>query len=349
MKSIEIGSQRIGDGMPCFVIAEAGVNHNGDLGLAKKLVDAAKQAGADAVKFQTFRAEKLVSATAPKAEYQMRTTDTDESQFAMIKALELSEEMHQELLGHCQQLDILFLSSPFDESTADFLDDLGMQAYKVPSGEITNLPFLAHLARKQKPIILSTGMSTLAEVETAVVVIQEEADVPIVLLHCVSNYPAAPVDINLRAMATMRQAFSVPVGYSDHVPENEISFAAVAMGACVVEKHFTLDRNLPGPDHQASLEPEELAQLVKGIRNIESAFGDGRKRPAESEKNTAAVARKSLVAARDILPGEIISADMLSVKRPGSGLSPSDLSLLIGRKTKQRIAADSLLQLEDLA
>lgn len=348
MEQIRIDSYRIGSSVPCFIIAEAGVNHNGDIMLAKQLIDAAKQAGADAVKFQTFTAEKLVSVAAPKAAYQKRTTDAAESQFAMIKALELSREAHFELLDYCRQQEILFLSSPFDESTADFLEELGVQAFKVPSGEITNLPFLEHLARKEKPIILSTGMSTLAEVEAAVQAIQSTGDASIVLLHCVSNYPAAPADINLRAMITMQQAFSVPVGYSDHVPENEIAFAAVALGACVIEKHFTLDRQLPGPDHQASLEPSELKLLVQGIRKVESALGDGRKRPTASELDTANIARKSLVAARDILPGEYIVANMLTVKRPGTGLAPSFLSLLVGRKARVKIESDSLLALEDL-
>lgn len=348
MANIAIDSYQIGADAPCFIIAEAGVNHNGDLDLAKKLIDAAKQAGADAVKFQTFTAEKLVSAAAPKAGYQLRTTDAGESQFAMIKALELSRAAHFELLNYCRQQDILFLSSPFDESTADFLEGLGIEAFKVPSGEITNLPFLEHLARKGKPIILSTGMSTIGEVETAVQTIQTAGNLSIVLLHCVSNYPAAPADINLRAILTMQRAFSVPVGYSDHVPENEIAFAAVALGACVIEKHFTLDRQLPGPDHQASMEPEELAQLVSGIRKVEVALGDGRKRPAGNELDTAAVARKSLVAARDIQPGEVFDVQMLTVKRPGTGLPPAFLKLLVGRKARVKIDADRLLRLEDL-
>lgn len=348
MAVIEVGSYRVGTDAPCFIIAEAGVNHNGDLKLAKKLIDAARKAGANAVKFQTFRAEKLVSTSAPKAAYQQRTTDAAESQLAMIKALELSEEAHRELLEYCQQQGILFLSSPFDESTADFLEQLGVPAFKVPSGEITNLPFLNHLARKGKPIILSTGMSTIGEVEAAVQVIQAAGNPEIALLHCVSNYPAAAKDINLRAMQTMQQAFSLPVGYSDHVPENEIAFAAVAMGACVVEKHFTLDRKLPGPDHQASSEPKELANLVRGIRNVEAALGDGRKRPAASELDTANVARKSLVAAREIQPGEIIDSQMLAVKRPGTGLQPVFLPQLIGRKARVKIECDSLIVLEDL-
>ncbi len=345
---MEIDGYCVGEGVPCFIIAEAGVNHNGDLALARQLIAAAKQAGADAVKFQTFSAEKLVSASAPKAEYQMRTTAAAQSQLAMIKALELSRDAHRELLEYSRQQQILFLSSPFDESTADFLEELGMPAFKIPSGEITNLPFLAHLARKGKPLILSTGMSNLAEVEVALQTIQGAGDPAVVLLHCVSNYPAAAVDINLRAMQTMRQAFCVPVGYSDHVPQNEIAFAAAALGACVIEKHFTLNRQLPGPDHQASLEPDELAHLVGGIRNVEAALGDGRKRPTASELNTAEVARKSLVAARDIRPGEVIDLQMVSVKRPGTGLVPSFLPQLVGRKARVKIALDQLILLEDL-
>ena len=271
-----IDGRLVGRGQPCLIIAEAGVNHNGSLDLACELVDAARAAGADAVKFQTFKAERLVSVAAPKAAYQKRTTGAEESQLEMIRKLELSETDHRRLLARCREQGILFLSSPFDEQSADFLDELGLSAFKIPSGELTNLPFLAHLAGKGRPLILSTGMACLAEVEAAVQTIAEVGPVPVALLQCVSNYPADPADVNLRAMDTLAVAFGVAVGYSDHVPGNEVAFAAVARGACIVEKHFTLDRSLPGPDHQASLEPDELAALVRGIREIGRASCRGR-------------------------------------------------------------------------
>lgn len=347
-ETFAIDGRPVGPGQPCLIIAEAGVNHNGSLELACALVDAARAAGADAVKFQTFKAERLVSAAAPKAAYQQRTTGAAESQLEMIRKLELGEAEHRQLLAHCRQRGILFLSSPFDEQSADFLAELGMSAYKVPSGELTNLPFLAHLARKGRPLILSTGMAYLGEVEAAVRTIAASGPVPLALLQCVSNYPADPADVNLRAMDTLTAAFGVPVGYSDHVPPNEVAFAAVARGACIIEKHFTLDRDLPGPDHQASLEPEELAALVRGIRAVEAALGDGRKQPAASEADTAAVARKSLVAARDLPAGSVLEAGLIAVKRPGSGLPPVMLQHLLGRRTRVDIPRDALLALEDL-
>lgn len=345
---VQIDKFKLGKDRPCFIIAEAGVNHNGDLELARQLIAAAKRAGADAVKFQTFKAESLVSANAPKAEYQRQTTGADESQATMIKRLELSREAHQVLLQYCQQQGILFLSSPFDEASVDFLDTLGIAAYKIPSGEITNLPFLGHVASKNRPVILSTGMATLKEVAQAVQILQGAGCQQLILLHCVSNYPADPADVNLRAMDTMAEAFSVPVGYSDHVLNNEVAFAAVARGACLIEKHFTLDRQLPGPDHQASLEPAELKTLVQGIRHIQLALGDGEKKPADSEADTAAVARKSLVAACDIAAGEVLTAEQIAIKRPGTGLPPNQKNSLIGKKTKGFVAKDSLFSIEQL-
>ncbi|MGD0516141.1 MAG: N-acetylneuraminate synthase [Thermoguttaceae bacterium] len=348
VKIIEIGGKKVGLDQPCFIIAEAGVNHNGDLDMALQLVEAARAVGADAVKFQTFRAEKLASALAVKASYQVETTGAAESQLQMLKRLELSPQSHSDLIAHCRGQGIIFLSSPFDEESADFLETLQVPAFKIPSGEIVNIPFLSQVARKGKPIILSTGMATLGEVETAVNTIREAGNPGLVLLHCVSNYPAAPADVNLRAMQTMAKAFQVPVGYSDHVLGNEVAFAAVAMGACVVEKHFTLDRNLPGPDHRASLEPDELTALVQGIRTVEKALGDGCKRPAASEADTAAAARKSLVAAKDILAGTVLSLDMIAVKRPGTGLPPSMSDFVLGRKLRRNVAKNSLLTLDDL-
>lgn len=345
-RPIKIAGRLIGPRRPCFIIAEAGVNHNGDLALAKQLVDAAVTAGADAVKFQTFKAERLASASAPKAAYQLQTTDRSESQLEMLRRLELSEPAHRALMAYCQEWRILFLSSPFEEESADVLEQLGVCAFKIPSGELTNLPFLEHVARKGKPMIVSTGMSTLAEVEQAVQAIRQMKNSQVVLLHCVSDYPADPSDANLRAMQTMADAFKVPVGYSDHTPGIEVALAAVALGACVIEKHFTCDRTLPGPDHRASLEPDELRRLVQGIRMVESALGDGRKAPVPREANTAAVARKSLVAARDIPAGSLLTEESIAIKRPGTGLPPAMLPSLVGRKTLRDIPVDTLLTLE---
>ena len=347
--SIEIASHRIGQGQPCFFIAEAGVNHNGSLEMAQQLVDVAAGAGADAVKFQTFRAEKLATASAPKAVYQMRTVDSEETQFEMLRRLELSPEMHRAIMDHCREKDILFLSSPFDEESADLLDDLGVAAFKIPSGEITNLPLLSHVARKGKPMIVSTGMADLGEVAAAVRAIDKAGNREVVLLQCVSNYPADPADANLRAMHTMSTAFYLPTGYSDHTDGIEVAIAAVAMGACVIEKHFTLDRSLPGPDHMASVEPDELAGLLRGIRMVEAAMGHGRKEPAPSEADTANVARKSLVAARDIPAGAILTGDLIAVKRPGTGLPPAMQPYLAGRSAKAPIPEGTLLTLDMLA
>jgi len=348
-RSLDIAGRRIGPGQPCFIIAEAGVNHNGSLEIARQLVDVAAQACADAVKFQTFKAEKVISPQTPKAAYQLQTTGDGESQLDMVKRLELPFDAFRELYAYCQDKDILFMSTPFDEDSADFLADLGVAVFKIPSGEITNLPFLAHVARKGKPMIVSTGMSYLGEVEAAVRTIEEAGNHDFVLLHCVSNYPADPADVNLRAMQTMAMAFGVPVGYSDHTPGIEVALAAVALGACVIEKHFTLDRSLPGPDHRASLEPDELTALVRGIRTVESALGHGRKEPAASEVNTAAVARRSLVAARDIPAGTMLTKELIAIKRPGTGLLPAMRSYLVGRTIRVPVPAGTLLTLEMLA
>ena len=346
---INIASRLVGPGHPCFVIAEAGVNHNGSLEVALNLVDVAAGAGADAVKFQTFKAERLVTPAAPKAEYQLRTTDASESQYEMIRRLELSPEMHRAVMGHCRERNILFLSSPFDEESADLLQQLGVAAFKIPSGEITNLPLLVHVARKGKPMIVSTGMADLSEVAAAVRVIEGEGNHDVVLLQCVSNYPADPADANLRAMHTMAAAFDLPVGYSDHTTGIEVALAAVALGACVIEKHFTLDRGLPGPDHLASLEPQELTALVRGIRTVAAALGHGRKEPAASEANTADVARKSLVAARDIPAGAVLTEELIAIKRPGTGLPPAMRPYLAGRTARLPIPEGTVLTLEMLA
>ena len=347
--AFNIAGHRIGPGHPCFIIAEAGVNHNGKVELAHRLIDVAVEAGADAVKFQTFTTEMVLSRDAPKAEYQIRTTGADETQFEMIKRLELPPEAFGMLKGYCEERNILFMSSPFEEGSADLLDDLGVVAFKIPSGEITNLPFLAHVARKNRPMIVSTGMSKLGEVETAVRIINDAGNRELALLQCTSNYPAKPEDANLLAMRTMEQAFGFPTGYSDHTLGVEVPLAAVALGACVIEKHFTLDRNLTGPDHRASLEPEELAAMVRSIRVVEAAMGDGSKRPAASEADTTAVARKSLMAARDIPAGTVLTEKLVTIKRPGTGLPPAMRPHLVGRTLRESVAAGALFSLEMLA
>jgi N,N'-diacetyllegionaminate synthase len=331
-----------------FIIAEAGVNHNGSFDLAMQLVDAAQASGADAVKFQTFRAERLATADAHKAAYQERTTAGSESQFEMLRRLELSEEAHKMLLKHCRQSGIQFLSSPFDLPSVDFLHSLDVPCFKVPSGEITNHPLLRSVARTGRPVILSTGMSTLGEVEEAVQVLQSAGTSELTLLHCVTEYPAPFAEVNLRAMHTLRTAFGLPVGYSDHTPGIEIAIAAVSLGAVVIEKHFTLDRALPGPDHAASLEPAELGQMVAAIRHVEEALGTGIKAPAPCELPNLSVARKSVVAARNLPAGHRLTPDDLDVKRPGNGLAPKFLQALIGRTLRVDVRRDELITWDHL-
>ena len=332
-----------------FIIAEAGVNHNGSLELALQLVDAAKASGADAVKFQTFRAESLASRFAHKAAYQERTTAGAESQFEMLQRLELDAADHRSLMEHCKEIGIQFLSSPFDEQSADLLAEMDLPLYKVPSGEITNLSFLEHIARKGKPIILSTGMSTLGEVEEAIGVLRSAGGDKLTLLHCVTEYPAPYEEINLRAMQTLKTAFRLPVGYSDHTPGIEVAIAAVALGAEVIEKHFTLDRSLPGPDHASSLEPEELRRMVSAIRHVEVAIGDGVKVPTKSELANISVARKSVVAARSLSAGHLLTPSDLAIKRPGNGIAPKLFSTLIGRALRKNVGKDDVIQWESLA
>ena len=348
MKMVRIGDRLVGEGKPCFIIAEAGVNHNGDVNLAKKLVDTAKEAGADAVKFQTFRAEEVVTKNAEKAEYQKGTTGAEESQFEMVKKLELTEGEFEELFDYAQKIGIVFLSSPFDKRSVDLLDELGVPAFKVGSGEITNFPLLRHIARKGKPIILSTGMSTLDEVEEALKVIRGEGAEEIILLHCVSCYPARVEDMNLRAMETLRRAFKLPVGLSDHTLGITIPVAAVALGACVIEKHFTLDKSLPGPDHRASLEPVELKEMVTAIRDVERALGDGIKQPTVEEEENKKVGRRSIVARVAIPKGTIISQEMLDIKRPGTGLEPKYMNSILGKKAKIDIKQNALVPWNNL-
>ncbi len=313
------------------------------------MVDAAKTAGVDAIKFQTFRAERIVTAAAPLAEYQKPAAGFDESQLQLLKRLELSPEAHRVLRERCRERDILFLSTPFDEESANFLEELGVQAFKIPSGEITNISFLEHVARKGRPMIISTGMSELREVESAVTTIRKAGNTQLVLLHCVSAYPADPTQVNLRAMLTLAETFGVPVGYSDHTLGDQIALAATALGACVIEKHFTLDRNLPGPDHKVSLEPNGMTALVQGIRTVEAALGHGRKEPAPCEIDTAMVSRKSIVSAHHIAEGTVLTEELIAFMRPGTGLPPVVLSRLLGRKAIQDIPAGTLLTLEMLA
>jgi len=339
---IVLGGRRIGDGR-AFVVAEAGVNHNGDMALARRLVDAAADAGADAVKFQTFRTDALVSRVAPKAGYQVETTGAGESQRTMLARLELNEAQHAELRDRAAGRGIVFFSAPFDEASADTLERLGVAVFKVPSGEITNTPFLRHIASKGRPMILSTGMSTLAEVDAAVAAIREAGDPPLVVLHCLSAYPAPPAEVNLRAMAVLRDRYGVPAGFSDHTLGIDVSLAAAALGAAVIEKHITLDKTLPGPDHRASLEPAEMAALVRGIRTIESALGDGAKRAMPSEEDTRNVARKSLVAARALKAGERLTRAAIAIKRPGTGIPPTDLDRALGRVLRHDLAIDEVI------
>jgi N-acetylneuraminate synthase len=341
---LSIAGRTIGPGYPCFIIAEAGVNHNGDPALARQLVTVAARAGADAVKFQTFKADSLASPEAPKAEYQRSSGEANESQHAMLRRLELSAEMHRDLIVQCEKEGILFMSSPFDEAAADFLAELRVQALKIPSGEITNLPYLRHIAGLHLPTILSTGMADLGEVETAVRALRDAGGPPLALLHCVSNYPAQPAACNLRAMATLAAAFGVPVGFSDHTIGSEVALGAVALGACIIEKHFTVDKNLAGPDHKASLEPAELMAFVSGIRAIEASLGHGRKEPVASERETALIARKSLVASGPIPAGLVIEPYMVVIKRPGDGIPPAQYSMAIGRKLRCAVRAGQTLR-----
>jgi N,N'-diacetyllegionaminate synthase len=341
VSSFSVGPRRIGGGAPCFVIAEAGVNHNGELELARRLVDAAAEAGADAVKFQTFDPEQLASDAAPQAEYQKRGSPA-QSQRGMLEKLRLSPAAHHELRGRAESRGLIFMSSPFDERSVDFLDELGVPAFKVPSGEVTNHPLLQHLARKGRPILMSTGMCTLAEVAAAVAVIRASGDPPLALFHCVSAYPTDPADSNLRAMATLRGAFVVPVGWSDHTDGIEIAIAATALGAELLEKHLTLDRNLPGPDHRASLEPAAFAEMTRVVRVTERALGDGVKAPRPAEAPIAAVARKSLHYAAALPAGSRLRREDLVALRPGTGISPSRIAELVGRPLRRDVRAGAL-------
>jgi len=331
--------------MSVFIIAEAGVNHNGSITLAKELIDVASHAGADAVKFQTFKTENLVSKDAPKAVYQQEMTDASESQFEMIKKLELNVDVHKELIAYCQHKKIRFLSTPFDLESIALLHELGLETFKIPSGEITNLPYLRAIGALQKEVILSTGMATLGEIEAALQVLYDAGTCKkhITVLHANTMYPTPMCDVNLRAMQTIGSAFDVAYGYSDHTLGIEVATAAVALGASVIEKHFTLDKTMEGPDHQASLEPQELCDMVRAIRHIEAALGSGIKSPTPSELPNKTVARKSIVAARPIAKGEYFNEDNLAVKRPATGMSPMRWDEIIGTVATKDYEADELL------
>lgn len=328
-----------------FIIAEAGDNHNGDIELAYRLVDKAVEAGADCVKFQTFVTEELVSRKAEKAEYQKRETGNNESQFEMIKKLELSFDAFKKLQKYSEERGILFLSTPFDHLSIQFLSSIDIPYFKIPSGEITNFPYLVQVAKTGKDIIMSTGMAELKEIEEAICVLKQHGAGEISLLHCNTEYPTPMEDVNLRAMLMLKEKLGVRVGYSDHTQGIEVPIAAVALGAEIIEKHFTLDRNMEGPDHKASLEPDELKAMVTAIRNIEKALGNGIKTASNSEKKNKDIARKSIVARKKILEGEILSEDNLAVKRPGNGISPMRWNEVIGTKAKRIFEEDEMIEL----
>ena len=349
MDRINIGHFLMGPDQRCFVIAEGGVNHNGDVGAALCLVDAADEAGADAIKFQTFRTPKLVSRDAAKAGYQCRATGADESQAAMLQRLELTDDEHRQIFAYSQRRGIMFLSTPFDMDSASFLMELGVEAFKIGSGDLTNLPLLRRAGQFGRPVIVSTGMAHLHEVEQAVATLHDAGCRQLILMQCVSNYPAEPADANLQAMRTMRDAFGVPVGYSDHTLGHDVAVAAVAMGACVLEKHLTLDRDLPGPDHQCSLTPDQFKAMVEAVRRVESAMGDGVKQPAHAEHEMRHTVRRSLAAAVDIAEGAVITEAMIAILRPGDGIEPASIDQIIGRKARRAINAGTRLGWSDVA
>lgn len=331
-----------------LIIAEAGVNHNGSLEIAKRLIDEASSAGVDIIKFQTFKAEKLVSKAAKQAEYQKKNIGKgEETQYAMLKKLELSNEQHEELIAYCQSKNIRFFSTAFDMDSIDYLHSLDLGLWKIPSGEITNYPYLKKIASYKEPVILSTGMCELSDIENAIYVLVANG-VPkdiITVLHCNTEYPTPMKDVNLKAMFEIKEKFGVKIGYSDHTEGIEVPIAAVALGATVIEKHFTLDKNMEGPDHKASLEPSELKAMVKSIRNIEQALGTGHKTVSESERKNIEIARKSIVAAKDIKEGEIFTENNLTVKRPGNGISPMEWENVIGKVAKRNFKEEELIEL----
>ncbi|MGL4393464.1 MAG: N-acetylneuraminate synthase [Fusobacteriaceae bacterium] len=335
--------------MAVYIIAEAGVNHNGSLELAKKLIEVAKKSGADAVKFQTIKAENLVSKYAEKADYQKKSTGSDESQLDMIKKIALPYSDFEKLKEYCDKVEIKFLSTPFDFESIDLLEKMKMDIWKIPSGEITNLPYLRKISKVAKEIIMSTGMAEMHEIKKAIDILkndEKDSEVEkIYVLHCNTQYPTPMKDVNLKAMDEMRKELGVEIGYSDHTLGIEVPIAAVALGATIIEKHFTLDKNMVGPDHKASLEPEELKQMVKAIRNIEEALGDGKKKVSESERKNIEIVRKSIVAKKNIKSEDVFSENNLTVKRPGTGISPIKWDEVIGKKAKKDFKEDELIEL----
>lgn len=346
MNKILIGNKAIGKGSPSLIIAEVGVNHNGSKELAKKLINASMDAGADSVKFQTFKAEEIVTKNAEKAGYQKETT-TGKSQYEMIKKLELSDNDFKELAEYTAELGIILLSSPFDLKSVDLLEEIGVPAFKISSGELTNFQLIDYVVKKDKPIILSTGMAKMGEIEEVVNLYREK--VPnLILMHSVTSYPAYSKDVNLKVIETLRNTFNLPVGYSDHTLGIEMPIAAVALGSCVIEKHFTLDRNLKGPDHKASLEPMEFKNMVHAIRNVEAGMGNGIKKLTIEEKKIKKIVRKSIIAKVDLPKGTILTEEMLTIKRPGTGIEPKFFNSLIGKTTNSKIKKDELLRWNQL-
>lgn len=343
-----IEQRPMGSSHPCFIIAEAGVNHNGNIDLAKELIRKAKEIGADCVKFQTFKAERIITESAPKAAYQLLTTDPQESQMNMLRNLELDFDAHKELITLCNDLDIVFMSTPYSIEDIDFLDEIGVPAFKLASIHIAEPSLLRYAATKGKPLVVSTGMASLAEVDTAVRTILSTGNDQFVLLQCTTNYPSRIEDTNLRAMVTMQKAFDVLIGYSDHTQTDTACIASIALGACVIEKHFTLDKSLPGPDQSTSYDAVEFARLVKSIREAEVTLGTGIKQPTVTEKANMQGMRRSIVAKQTLNPGDIITEDLVTFKRPATGLSPSMLDSIIGRRLRRQVASDQLIDFADL-
>lgn len=349
VQNIFLGKKRIGKNCPIFVIAEAGVNHNGSLKIALKMVDGAAAAGADAIKFQTFKAEEVVTPAGEMANYQKKNFGKSENQLEMLKKLELPEKFYPAIIDRCRKKKIIFLSTPHGGfESVDFLQSFNAPAFKFGSGDLTNLPVLEYAARLKKPIILGTGMSTMEEVKEAVKCVKNAGNDKIIVLHCTSDYPLAFRDVNLRAMRTMMEELDVLAGYSDHTLSVQVPVMAATLGACVIEKHFTLDRNMPGPDHKASMEPEELKQMVKAVRDVGIIMGKPVKQPTKNETKNKPIGRKSVVAAIDIPKGERITREMLTIKRPGTGIEPKFINNIIGKKTKKRIKKDQFIKKKDL-
>ncbi len=340
---IQIGNTLVGHQKPVYIIAEAGVNHNGSLEMAFDLIREAKKCGATCVKFQTYKTEDIITTSAPKAQYQLKVTDKEESQFDMLKKLELPKEAYPQLVKLCKELDIQFMSTPYNKGDADFLEELGVDVFKIASGQLVELSFLEYVAKKGKPMIISSGMATLADVYEGVQAIRNAGNDQIILLQCTTNYPSKLEDANIHAMSSMRDALDVLVGYSDHVERNFACYAAVALGGCVIEKHFTLDRTLPGPDHAASLSPEEFSQLVQGIQDIEAALGSPVKTPTQAEVDNTQGMRRSLVILHDLPQGTLLEESHLGFKRPATGIAPKMLETIIGKKLSQDVAADTIL------